>query len=158
MKPATIKQIKDELKQRSDEELIDLCLRLARFKKDNKELLTYELFEADDEVEYIKEVKLEITQSLAGINTSTYYWMKKTIRKVLRNTKKYIRYSGKKSTEVELLLFFCEQILLINPSILRNKLLANLYRREIAQIKKQMITLHEDHQYDFKKALEEMPS
>ena len=60
MKTATVKQLKDELKHNSSEELINLCLRLSRFKKENKELLTYLLFEAHDEDTYIENVKLEI--------------------------------------------------------------------------------------------------
>ena len=32
-----LKQIKDELKHRSQEDLLELCLRLARFKKENKD-------------------------------------------------------------------------------------------------------------------------
>ena len=49
MKTAAVKDIKQELLQRSPKELLALCLRLSRFKKENKELLTYLLFEASDE-------------------------------------------------------------------------------------------------------------
>ena len=41
MKTASLKQVKEELSFKSDLELVDLCLRLIRFKKDNKELLSY---------------------------------------------------------------------------------------------------------------------
>jgi len=41
MKPVTIKKIKDELNYKSSQELIELCLLLSKFKKENKELLTY---------------------------------------------------------------------------------------------------------------------
>ena len=60
MKAATISEIKHELTQTNPSILIDLCLKLAKFKKDNKELLTYLLFEAHDEVAFIEQVKLEI--------------------------------------------------------------------------------------------------
>ena len=102
MKAASLKQIKDELKHLSEGQLTDLVLQLSRFKKENKELLTYLLFNANNESGYIAAVKEGIVEGLADINTQTYYWMKKTIRKVLRNTKKYIRYSKKKETEIEL--------------------------------------------------------
>ncbi len=49
MKAATVKQIKDELKHHSQEELIDLCLHLSKFKKENKELLSYLLYDANNE-------------------------------------------------------------------------------------------------------------
>ena len=94
---------------------------------------------------------------LNDINTATYYWLKKTIRKVLRNTKKYIRYSKKKETEVALLLFFCQQLLLLEPSIRRNVTLWNIYNRQLDLVRKSMSKLHEDLQYDFNKELEQMP-
>ena len=57
MKAATVNEIKQQLKETKPTELIELCLRLARFKKENKELLTYLLFEADDLQTYIANVK-----------------------------------------------------------------------------------------------------
>jgi len=49
MKAVTINGISQELLNLSPKELCDLCLRLARFRKENKELLTYLLFESSDE-------------------------------------------------------------------------------------------------------------
>ena len=46
MKPATVKQLKDELKTKDSSELVELCINLAKFKKDSKEYLSYLLFEA----------------------------------------------------------------------------------------------------------------
>ena len=76
---------------------------------------------------------------------------------MLRNTKKYIRYSKKKETEVALLLFFCQQLLLLEPSIRRNVTLWNIYNRQLDLVRKSMSKLHEDLQYDFNKELEQMP-
>ena len=70
MKAATISEIKHELTQTNPSILIDLCLKLAKFKKDNKELLTYLLFEAHDEVAFIEQVKLEIESQFETINFS----------------------------------------------------------------------------------------
>jgi len=50
MKTATVTQLKKELKHHSQAELIALCLRLSKFKKENKELLTYLLFETDEDL------------------------------------------------------------------------------------------------------------
>ena len=41
MKAVTVKKIKDELSHRSANDLMELCLHLSKFKKENKELLTY---------------------------------------------------------------------------------------------------------------------
>ncbi|MBK6267366.1 hypothetical protein JKA74_20150 [Marivirga sp. S37H4] len=149
MKAATISEIKKELKDRSPEELMELCLRLAKFKKENKELLTYLLYESSDDDAYIEAVKSEIDLQFGGINTSNYYWMKKSIRKILRNTKKYIRYTQKKSIEIELLIYFSSKMKAIQPPIYQNATLKNIYERQIMAINKTISTLEEDLQYDY---------
>jgi len=156
MRAATVKQLKDELSHSSQEELVNLCLRLSKFKKENKELLTYLLFESSDEQGFIKSVKLEVEEQFEQINTASYFYIKKSIRKILRNLKKYIRYSLNKETEVELLLYFCTKLDGFTPPIRRNVTLTNLYNRQIAFIKKKIAGLHEDLQYDYNLALEEL--
>ena len=149
MKAATVKELKQELGNRPSSELLELCLRLSKFKKENKELLTYLLFEASDEAAYIENVKTEIKQQFEQINTTTYYYIKKSVRKILRGTKTYIRYSKKKETEVELLIYFCSELKKVKPSINRNVVLVNLYSRQIETIKKVILYLHDDLQYDY---------
>ena len=156
MTAASVVQIKKELKHRDPEELLQLCLRLARFKKENKELLTYLLFESDSESGYIETVKAEIDAQFSTINTASYFYIKKSIRKILRTIKKYIRYSGNKETEVALLLYFCETLRYFSPSIKRNTTLMNLYERQLVFIAKKVDVLHEDLQYDYGVLLDEL--
>tara|TARA_R110001583_G_scaffold171551_2_gene325176 strand:+ start:15415 stop:15891 length:477 start_codon:yes stop_codon:yes gene_type:complete len=154
MKAVTVKEIKTELLDRSHSELMELCLRLSRFKKENKELLTYLLFESSNENGYINSVKIEIDAQFEMINTKTYYFIKKSVRKILRTIKKYIRYSKNKETEVELLLYFCKKLIELKPSIKNNTVLKNICIREIQSIKKKMLLLHEDLQYDYELELQ----
>jgi len=156
MKAVSVVTIRKELKHKSNQELAELCLRLSRFKKENKELLTYLLFEADSEEGYIESVKVEIDEQFEIMNTNSYFYIKKSVRKILRNTKKYIRYSLNKETEVELLLYFCKQLKAMSPSISRNTTLTNLYDRNIEAITKKILNLHEDLQYDYNQLLEEI--
>ncbi len=149
MKAATISEIKKELTFKSQEDLTALCQRLSRFKKDNKELLTYLLFEAEDEEAFIKGIKEEMDQQFWEINTNSYFYIKKSVRKILRGVKKYSRYSPKKETEVELLLYFCKSLKDFTPPIRSNVTLTNLYERQIVFIKKKVSMLHEDLQYDY---------
>jgi hypothetical protein len=149
MKAVSVVTIRKELKHKSNQELAELCLRLSRFKKENKELLTYLLFEADSEAGYIDTVKSEIDEQFEIINTNSYFYIKKSVRKILRNTKKYIRYSLNKETEVELLLYFCKKLKGMSPSISRNTTLTNLYDRNIEAATKKILNLHEDLQYDY---------
>lgn len=149
MKTATVKELKQELGNQSPDELLELCLRFSKFKKENKELLTYLLFEESNEAVYIENIKIEIKQQFEEINTASYYYMKKSIRKILRNTKTHIRYSKKKETEVELLIYFCSELKNIKPSIQYNVVLSNLYNRQIEAIKKAISHLHDDLKFDY---------
>lgn len=149
MKAASIREIKKELSYRSPSEMVDLVLRLSKFKKENKELLSYLLYESHNEAAFIEGIKKEITEEFELINTSSYYFIKKSVRKILRRTKTYIRYSKKKETEVELLIFFCSTLKNMEPSMQYNVSLYNIYLRQIESIKKAISTLHEDLQYDF---------
>lgn len=149
MKAATAKELKTELSHRSKDELLALCLRLSRFKKENKELLTYLLFEAENETAYIESVKDELDAQFELINTKSYFYIKKSVRKILRLTKKYIRYSSNKETEVELLLHFCKMLVSMHPSIRKNRTLMNIFNRQLLAVKKILPTLHEDLQYDY---------
>lgn len=156
MKAASLKEIKTELNHRSTQELLDLCLRLSKFKKENKELLTYLLFESSDEQAFIESVKAKIDEEFDSINTKTYYFIKKSVRKILREIKKFIRYSQNKETEVELLLYFCYKLKNFEPSIKRNTTLTNLYERQLDYIKKKITALHEDLQYDYELEIEKL--
>lgn len=156
MKAATVVQIKKELQHRDPDELLQLCLRLARFKKENKELLTYLLFESDSEEGYIETVKAEVDEQFQLINTASYFYIKKSVRKILRTIKKYIRYSGNKETEVALLIYFCEKLRNFTPSIRRNTTLMNLYERQLVFIGKKIAVLHEDLQYDYGLMLDDL--
>ena len=149
MKPVTIKKIKDELHYKSSQELIELCLLLSKFKKENKELLTYLLFDKDDEEMYINNVKEYMTLLFDEINTKSFFYIRKSVRKILKLTKKHIRYSKIKETEVELLLHFCKELKNVSPSISESPRLLNVYNRQIILIKKAIVTLHEDLQYDY---------
>ena len=156
MKIATVKELKEELNSYSQKELVEVCLRLAKFKKENKELLTYLLYDAQNETDYIASIKLEVDEQFEQINRQSYYFIKKSIRKILRNIKKYIRYSKKKETEVELLLYFCQKMNEFIPSFRRSQVLKNMYFRHIGMVKKSMAKLHEDLQYDYEVELNEL--
>jgi len=154
MKAVTVKILKEELSHQSQKELMDLCLRLSKFKKENKELLTYLLFESSDEDAYIQSIKDQLDDLFENINTNSYFYIRKSMRKILTITKKYIRYSQKKETEVALLLYYCKKLKEFTPSIKKSVRLQNVFDRQILLIKKAIATLHEDLQYDYNLELE----
>ena len=156
MKTASIKELKDELQFKSQLELKELCLQLSRFKKENKELLTYLLFEAHNEEVYIEKVKQQITNSFAEINTKNYYYIRKSVRKILSEAKKYMRYSKKKDTQVQILLHFCKTLQEMNPDYRKSNRLRNVFLTQMNLIEKTIQTLHPDLQYDYLIELENL--
>ena len=156
MKAVTLKQLKDELSHKSANELKELCLHLSKFKKENKELLTYLMFESHDEEQYIQSVKDQMDVFFTEINTKSFFYVRKSVRKVLTLTKKFIRYSKKKETEVALLLYFCYKLKNFKPSINRSTRLTNTFDRQIILVKKAIATLHEDLQYDYQLELNDL--
>lgn len=149
MKAASLKELKTELQTLSPEQVLDVCMHLAKYKKENKELLTYLLFQAGDEQSYIKEVKDHIEEQFESVNKSNLYLSKKMLRKILRTSNKFIKYSGSKQTEVELLIFFCKKLKSSGIPLHENTALGNLYQRQIQKINKALVFLHEDLQYDY---------
>jgi hypothetical protein len=150
MKTATIHDLKEELLHSTPAKILELCLRLARFKKENKELLTFLLFEANDIRLYIKHVIHEISLQFEDLNASNVYFAKKSLRKILRIANKHIRYSNSKTVETELLIHFCKSIQSLNPTFLSNPIILNIYQNQIRKINKAVISLHEDLQYDYR--------
>jgi hypothetical protein len=156
MKPATITELKKELKYRTQEQLVDYCLAMARFKIESKELLTYLVFESENEAVYIESVKEYITASFQEIQATNYHFIKKTVRKILRQTKRFIRYSKKKETEAELLIYFCKELGNMKPSYKRNAVLTNTYNKQLELAQKAIAKVHEDLQYDYNLMIEEL--
>lgn len=156
MKAASVNDIKKELKEKKPAELIELCLRLARFKKDNKELLTFLLFEADDLEQYIRHVEEQTEEVFSEINTSNLYYAKKSLRKILRGINKHIRYTGSKQAEAELLLHFCQQLKTSGIKYEKNTALKNLFQNQVKKIKAAISAMHEDLQYDYLRKVEKL--
>ena len=156
MKAATLNEIKQELTNLPSTRVLELCLRLGRFKKENKELLTYLLFEAHNIPEFIENIKIEIETQFDSINTSSVYFVKKSLRKILRLINKYSRYSGLANVEIELLVYFCTKINELKSSFKTNPVIFNIYQFQLKKINKVLATMHEDLQYDYQKQLDEL--
>lgn len=154
MKSASIQELKTTLKAMPQPQIAELCLRLARFKKENKELLTYLLYEADDLQAYLDAVKKELDDELTTINTGNLHWVKKSLRKLLRMVNKHIRYTGSKTAEAELRIYFCTQLKNFPASIFKSTALSNLYYSQIKKSEAALNGMHEDLQRDYQVQLD----
>ena len=153
MKSASINDLKKELGDLPQAQVVDLCIRLAKFKKENKELLNYLLFEAHDEEGYLKVVQHEVDEHFKELPKQTSYLTKKSLRKMLRIIAKYSKHTGSRQFEVEVRIHFCMK--LSASGIHRSTpALMNIYAQQLNKVEALIQSLHEDLHYDYKKQLE----
>jgi hypothetical protein len=156
MKAASVNELKDELKSLPPARLVEVCVRLIKYKKENKELLNYLLFESHDEPGYLNAVKQEIDEAFETVNSSNLYFAKKTIRKILRIANKHIKYAGTKQAEADLLIYFCIVLKKSGIPFQKSTALNNLYLSQIKKAEKAISGMHEDQQYDYQKELDKL--
>jgi hypothetical protein len=153
MKTASLQEIKQRLQHASPAELTEYCLRLARHKVENKELLGFLLYEMDDEAGFVRGVKEQADELFSQMNTSQVYFAKKSLRKILRILQKNIRFAASRQVEIELLLHFCDKLLQSGLPVATHRVLANMLDVQLRKIDKAVGMLHEDLQYDYRKSL-----
>ena len=150
MKSASINEIKKELNHLDIDDLRTICLRLARYKVENKELVTYLLYEANDEQAYVQNVQSELVRLFEEIPSDVNaYFIKKSLRRVLRWINRQIKYSGIPETEIEIRIRFCE---LMNERKIPKKegtVIGNLYTQQIKRIHSVLAKLPEDKHGDY---------
>jgi len=156
MNTASLRDIKLELKNKSKDEITELCLLMTKYKKVNKELLTYLLYDKQDEAAYVQDIKHEIDNQFDAINMGSYYFINKGVRKTLRICKKHIRYSKLKETEAEVLIYFCSKVKAVSGYYDHNATLMNIYDKQLEMARKKISGLHEDLQYDYNLMIEEV--
>ncbi|MGB7345763.1 MAG: hypothetical protein WBD20_16220 [Pirellulaceae bacterium] len=150
MKPATVSELKKQLVLLDHDDLLDACLRLAKFKADNKSLLTYLLLKSHDELQYANEVCDEINEMLAESKTLH----RKTLRRIVRWFEKQIRYSGDKETELQIRIHFCRSLIQTRFDYSRCRVTSNLFASQVRKIEKSIDKVHPDLQYDFRVQME----
>ena len=150
MKAASLNEIKKELQTLDPETIRALCMRLAKYKKENKELLTYLLYEADNEQAYIAAIKEDLDELFTELPSRTnLYYVKKSLRKIVRFANKQIKYSGIKQTELELRIYFCSKVREEKIPLREGTVLYNLYQQQLKKIYAIVLKLPEDLQLDY---------
>ncbi len=158
MKAATVNEIKKELASLEAQALVDLCLRLAKFKKDNKELLTYLLYEAQDEQAYVRTIKADMDEQFIALPTTSVYYFKKSLRRILRVVNRQIRYSGVPASELELRIHFCTLFRNSGVPLDKSPVLLNLYQQQMKKLHGMITKLPEDLQFDYQHDIEKLSS
>lgn len=143
-----LQDIKKELQHLSGLQIADLCLRLARHKKENKELLAYLLFESNNQADFVEKVKAETGFMFSQLPVRSYE-AAKYLRKILRLIGKYIKFMASKEAEIDLLLNFCANYIQYADRRTAYKPLRLILIRQIEKIRTSIGKLHDDLQLDF---------
>ena len=149
MKAASLSDIKKELAEKEVRELQALCLRLARYKVENKELLTYLLYEADDEAGYVSALRSDVNDLFEELPQGNVYFIKKGLRRILRVVNKQLKYSGLPQTEVEVRMHCCACILDKRVPLSSSTVLSNMYIQQLKKIESALSKLPEDLVFDY---------
>lgn len=156
MKAATLAEIKRELTTVGEERLVEICLRLGKYKVENKELMTYMLFEAGDEQAFVQSGKREIEEAFQAIPNTNLYYFKKSLRKILRMVNKQTRYSGIPQTELELRIQFCRSLKESGVAFEKSAVINNLYLQQVKKMRTVMETMPEDLRLDYESDLKSL--
>jgi hypothetical protein len=143
-----LQDIKKEIQHLPPEQIAELCLRLARYKKENKELLAYLLFDAHDEQAFIEKIKGEVGFMFSQLPLQSYM-AAKYMRKILRLISKYTKFIGSKPAEIELLINFCYNYLQYTDRRTSYKPIRLVLTRQLEKIRNLIDKLHEDLQFDY---------
>ncbi|MFS8083691.1 MAG: hypothetical protein ACMG51_09580 [Ginsengibacter sp.] len=147
---SSLSDIKKELQHKNNTELLEFCIRLAKFKKENKELLAFLIFEPDEAL-FIENIKKNTDILFEEINFSNVHFIKKSVRKILRMINKNIRFALSKQVEAELLLHFCNCFVTFSIPTRKSRQLLNIYEGQVKKFNQALSALHEDMQYDLKR-------
>lgn len=157
MKTSSLSDLKKELQQIPPKYLVDLCVNLAKYKKDNKEYLDFLLFESHNKPLYIASVKKEIDEHFEELKHQTnLYYVKKGLRKQLRLITKYSKYVSDKALATDLLIYFCGKLKHSGIPYHKSQLIVNLYGQQLKKIHTLINSLHEDLQQDYLNDLEKI--
>ncbi len=149
MKAAAISQLKKELAKLDHEDLLDVCVRMAKFKVESKELLTYLLMKADDEIGYAEELCNEIDEQLSTPGKI----QKKALRKVVRWMDKSVRFSGDNETELRVRIHFYRRIKDQRISFGGCRVSENMIAIQLKKIDQAIEKVHPDLQFDYNQQL-----
>ena len=152
-KNPTLAQLKKEIQTLPAEKIIALITKLGKFNALNKQLITYELFDAETPETYISDLKVEINDALNLIKLDSWYNQKKTFKKFMKTIGNYKKIMANNEMELQMHLAIATKIyhILTHEKYDINFIIEAQLFKSIALIKKLIDTLHQDLQYDYLK-------
>jgi hypothetical protein len=150
-----LSDLKKELSELSKPDLIKLCLRVAKLKRENKELLAYLIFDSDDPLFYAQKLKPEIKEVFEQPFQHGYHFTK-SLRKTTRLITKYYRFTSNKQGETELLLYLVDQFHLSWRYEYRYQALGKVIFRCLEKAQANLKKIDEDFRADFEHPIAEL--
>ncbi len=148
-------ELKKELNFLQAPELKELCLRLAKHKTENKELLHFLLFYADKKDEYVEDVKTLIVNEFDNLHPSVYLATKQ-IRKLLRLANKHIKFIATKHLEAEIVLAFCREFITHPIITINQKATIAILISQLKRLMRVIPKLEDDFQFDYQKQFDDL--
>ncbi len=156
MEIPSLAELKRELGYRSEKELVSLLSDLAKFSRDNKAFLYFKLNEVDQPGLYVDAVREELDEAFQTANTKNFHLAKKAAQTIRRKLNKALKLSKNKADQVEVILYFCEQMKEYGYLRFRHPVIDNLFAVQVGKAQKLISTLHEDLQSDFGYRIEDL--
>ncbi len=156
MQYPSLAQIKKELSYLTDKELVEIITDLSKFSRDNKAYLFFKLNAETQPNLFVEMVQEELTNEFDKARDGNYFYAKKSAQKIRRQMNKLLKLTKNKAQQVEVILFFCEQMKEREYLAYRHPVLENLFEVQLSKANKLILGLHEDLQYDYQGRLEEL--
>lgn len=152
----SLKTIREEISHLSKNELEEICIQLAKFKKENKEFLSYILFDINNEENFASQLEIELQSLFSEVNIKSAYYAKKQIRKIIKTASRYLKYTKVKETHVRLYIYILKEFKALNISYSANSALQKIEINLKNKICNLIEGLHEDLQYDYKQLFKDL--
>lgn len=156
MEIPSLAELKKDLSYLSEKELITLITDLAKFSRENKAFLYFKLNERDQPSLFVDSVKEELDEAFQTANTKNYHLGKKAAQTIRRKLNKALKLNKNKADQVELILYFCEELKKYGYLKFKHPVINNLFQVQVGKAKKLIAGLHEDLQSDFSYRIEEL--
>jgi hypothetical protein len=158
MQIPSLAQLKKELSYLPEKELIEVILELSKFSRDNKSFLFFKLNEKDNPGFFVEMAQEDLLVEFQNARSDHYYYAKKSSQKIRRKMNKLLKLTKSKTNQIEVILFFCEQLKENGFLDHQHTVLDNLYQMQLKKAVKLIDGLHEDLQFDYEGRVEELHS
>ena len=117
-------------------------------------MLSYVLFEAQDEQQYVETLKESLKELFEEVNVKTLYIAMKNLRKIIRLANRFLKYTSIKESHVQIYMFILQEILALDLNLSRSTSLLKIYSSLKNKLSNLIGELHEDLQYDYMRHFE----